>query len=45
MHAQPPHTNLVRGRRILVIDDHRNIRASLRFTLESEGALDRKSVV
>ena len=39
MHAQPPHTNLVRGRRILVIDDHRNIRASLRFTLESEGAL------
>ena len=39
MHAQPPHTDILRGRRILVIDDHRNIRASLRFTLESEGAL------
>lgn len=30
-------TELIRGRRIMVIDDHRNIRVSLRLTLESEG--------
>ncbi|MFW7377805.1 MAG: sigma-54-dependent transcriptional regulator [Oligoflexus sp.] len=29
----------IRGRRILIVDDHRNIRRSLRLTLESEGAL------
>ena len=30
--------NLIRNRRILVVDDHRNIRISLRMTLEGEGA-------
>ena len=30
--------DLIRNRRILVIDDHRNIRVSLRMTLEGEGA-------
>jgi DNA-binding NtrC family response regulator len=29
---------LIRGRKILVVDDHRNIRVSLRMTLEGEGA-------
>ena len=29
----------IRGRRILLVDDHRNIRISLRLTLESEGAM------
>ena len=29
----------IRGRRILIVDDHRNIRVSLRLTLESEGAM------
>ena len=38
MHDQSPRTDLIRGRRILVVDDHRNIRVTLRFTLESEGA-------
>ena len=30
--------DIIRGRRILVIDDHRNIRVSLKMTLEGEGA-------
>src|SRR5688572_12632213 len=31
-------SDLIRNRRILVVDDHRNIRISLRMTLEGEGA-------
>ncbi len=31
-------SDLIRNRRILVVDDHRNIRVSLRMTLEGEGA-------
>jgi two-component system nitrogen regulation response regulator NtrX len=31
-------TDVIRGRRILVVDDHRNIRVSLKMTLEGEGA-------
>lgn len=31
-------SDLIRNRKILVVDDHRNIRVSLRMTLEGEGA-------
>lgn len=37
-HPAPVRSDLIHGRRILVIDDHRNIRVSLRMTLEGEGA-------
>lgn len=36
--ADSARSELIRNRRILVIDDHRNIRVSLRMTLEGEGA-------
>lgn len=32
-------TRSIRGRKILLVDDHRNIRLSLRLTLEAEGAI------
>jgi DNA-binding NtrC family response regulator len=31
-------TSAIKGSKILIVDDHRNIRVSLRMTLESEGA-------
>jgi two-component system nitrogen regulation response regulator NtrX len=34
-----PKSDIIRNRKILVVDDHRNIRISLRMTLEGEGAL------
>jgi len=36
---QNSNTDIIRKRRILIIDDHRNIRVSLRMTLEGEGAM------
>jgi DNA-binding NtrC family response regulator len=36
--AENVRSELIRNRRILVVDDHRNIRISLRMTLEGEGA-------
>jgi two-component system nitrogen regulation response regulator NtrX len=39
MDAQTVRSDLIRKRRILVVDDHRNIRVSLRMTLEGEGAM------
>jgi len=36
-HPAPP-SSVIRGRRVLLIDDHRNIRITLRMALESEGA-------
>ena len=36
--ADSARSELIRNRRILVVDDHRNIRVSLRMTLEGEGA-------
>lgn len=32
-------TSAIKGSRILIVDDHRNIRVSLRMTLEAEGAI------
>ena len=39
MEMQDTNSDVIRGRRILVFDDHRNIRVSLRMTLEGEGAM------
>ena len=36
--AENVRSDLIRNRKILVVDDHRNIRVSLRMTLEGEGA-------
>ncbi len=36
---QTSNADVIRKRRILIVDDHRNIRVSLRMTLEGEGAM------
>lgn len=36
--AVPVKSDVIRNKRILIVDDHRNIRISLRMTLEGEGA-------
>src|SRR4051794_33744885 len=38
MSSENVRSDLIRNRKILVVDDHRNIRISLRMTLEGEGA-------
>lgn len=38
MSTESARSDLIRNRRILVVDDHKNIRISLRMTLEGEGA-------
>ena len=38
MTTETARSDLIKNRKILVVDDHRNIRVSLRMTLEGEGA-------
>ena len=37
-HEEDPRVSYIKGKRILLVDDHRNIRVTLRMTLEGEGA-------